>query len=114
MTKKWTGSRLRQARLAKGLTQKALGDAVGVSGAAVGNWENDVSQPTYENATRLSQVLAGEPAPDNLNRLRAVVEAQQQVLGVLIEAAQRNLDDDDELAARLDALAVVLGQRQLR
>ncbi len=112
MTQNWSGSELRQARMDKGLTLEAVGQAVGVSASAVQKWETDKSQPSYANAARLAQVLAGEPAPDNIRKLRAVVEAQAQVVRLLAREAIERLGDGDELAERLAALELVLGRRQ--
>lgn len=109
----WTGETLRQARRAKRLTQRALGDLVGVSGAAVGKWESGAATPSYDHARRIGEVLAGDPPPDNLNRLRAVVEAQAQVVMLLAREARGRMDADDELAERLADLEVVLGLRRL-
>jgi transcriptional regulator with XRE-family HTH domain len=108
-----TGDKLRQARRAMRLTQKALGDAVGVSGSAVGKWESGEAQPSYDRLVLLGQVLNGDPPPDNLNRLRDVVLAQQEVLSLLARETRERLGDDHEIAARLAALEVVLGQRRL-
>ena len=109
----WTGEPLRRARKAKRLTQRALGDLVGVSGAAVGKWESGASTPSYDNAQRIGEVLAGDPPPDNLNQLRAVVEAQAQLVLLLAREARERLGGDDELSERLAALEVVLGRRRL-
>lgn len=39
-----TGGMIRALRLDKGLTQKQLGELIGVSGKAVSKWETGVSQ----------------------------------------------------------------------
>ncbi len=39
-----TGAMIRALRLDKGLTQKQLGELIGVSGKAVSKWERGVSQ----------------------------------------------------------------------
>jgi transcriptional regulator with XRE-family HTH domain len=51
------GTRLKAARLAKNLTQKELGDLVGVTGSAIGNYEKSVSSPNEDTLIRLMSVL---------------------------------------------------------
>ena len=51
------GERLKQARKAKKLTQKQLGVLAGVTGSAIGNYENGVSSPNEETLIRLMQIL---------------------------------------------------------
>ena len=45
------------ARKEKNLTQQALADAIGVSRAAVANWETGQAQPDVENAKALREKL---------------------------------------------------------
>ena len=52
------GSRVRKLRKGKGLTQKKLGELVGVSAPMVTQWEADLALPKTDNADRLCQVLA--------------------------------------------------------
>lgn len=53
--------RLRAQREARGMTQAALAEALGVSKSAVGNYETGVSMPREETLLRLFQVLEVEP-----------------------------------------------------
>lgn len=48
---------IRQARLRAGLEQAALAERVGVTAAAVGNWERSVSRPDFDTIPRLCQAL---------------------------------------------------------
>jgi DNA-binding XRE family transcriptional regulator len=48
---------LRQLREAAGLTQRELGNRIGVSGQAVAQWETGVKRPSVENLTKLADVL---------------------------------------------------------
>ena len=48
---------LKQLRKAAGLTQRELGDRVGVSPQAVTQWETGVKRPSVENLTKLADVL---------------------------------------------------------
>ena len=50
-------SRLTQARHLAGLTKKAVADEIGVSAAAVGQYETGLSRPRPETLTRLAKVL---------------------------------------------------------
>ena len=45
------------ARKAKGFTQQTLADAIGVSRAAVANWEASIAQPDVNNAKALGAQL---------------------------------------------------------
>lgn len=54
------GDELRRAREAAGLSQRALGDVLGVSGSAVGEWERGESQPTREKVPTIEQALGVE------------------------------------------------------
>lgn len=105
------GETLRRAREAKGLSRSALARLLNLSPQAVEKWENGLSRPSPANARKLSEVLAGNPPLDELSQLRAVVEAQAQVVRLLAREAVERLGGDDELAARLDALELVLGRR---
>ena len=48
---------LRQLREAAGLTQRELGNRIGVSGQEVAQWETGVKRPSVENLTKLADVL---------------------------------------------------------
>lgn len=48
---------LKQLRKAAGLTQRELGDRVGVSPQAVAQWETGIKRPSVENLTKLADVL---------------------------------------------------------
>jgi len=49
------GSRVKDARKAKGLTARAIGEACGVSASAVSGWERGVAQPTTIALGRLAR-----------------------------------------------------------
>ena len=51
------GEKLRQARKRRGLTQKALAEAVDAKHNSVSNWEAGKNQPDGETVRRLCQVL---------------------------------------------------------
>lgn len=52
-----TGERIRKARKEAGLTQKQLGEKIGVSGAMIGQYETGVRNPKQETLERLSGTL---------------------------------------------------------
>lgn len=51
------GSRLKQARLRKNMTQAQLAKEVGVTKGAIGNYESEVSSPKEDILIRLMEVL---------------------------------------------------------
>lgn len=55
------GSRIRQARNRKGLSQPQLAKLAGVSKGTVSMWETGVTKPKGENLMRLSSVLGMSP-----------------------------------------------------
>lgn len=54
--------RLRQARYLAELTKRAIADAVGVSAAAVGQWESGITAPRPDHIARLAVLLDVPPA----------------------------------------------------
>lgn len=72
------GSRLRQLRRARGLTQESLAEQVGVSKPAISSWEKDKAQPRAARATALAKAL-GVPVQslfggDAAESLEAIVD----------------------------------------
>jgi transcriptional regulator with XRE-family HTH domain len=51
------GTRIRSARLARGMTQADLAEAVGVTRSAVAQWETDRAGQVRANLTRIAAVL---------------------------------------------------------
>lgn len=51
------GERIRAARVKKGLTQEKLADALGVSKAAVSQWESNATCPRKEYISALAEIL---------------------------------------------------------
>jgi transcriptional regulator with XRE-family HTH domain len=56
-TSETVGARIRAARLARGMTQADLAEAVGVSRSAVAQWETERSGQVRGNLTRIASVL---------------------------------------------------------
>lgn len=51
------GDKLRELRESKGLTQKQLGELLGVSAPEVSSYENDSRRPPYEVLVRYSRIF---------------------------------------------------------
>lgn len=51
------GEHIKMARKNKGLTQKELGNLLGISQSAVGQFENDTSNPKYETLQKIADAL---------------------------------------------------------
>lgn len=51
------GTRIRESRKAKGLSQKQLGDRLGVSEKAISQWENDATIPRTRRLQEIGRIL---------------------------------------------------------
>lgn len=49
------GARLRRLRQERGLSQKELGDALGVRNTTVSQWESEINEPSREMVAKLAQ-----------------------------------------------------------
>lgn len=52
-----TGQRIQQARKKAGLSQKQLGEKLGLSASMIGQWENDLRNPKYDTLKRIAVAL---------------------------------------------------------
>ena len=52
-----TGQRIQQARKKAGLSQKQLGEKLGLSASMIGQWENDLRNPKIETLFRIADAL---------------------------------------------------------
>lgn len=52
-----TGQRIKAARKAAGMTQKELGEKIGVSYQGIAQWENDLRNPKFETLQRIADAL---------------------------------------------------------
>ena len=50
-----TGQRIKEARKKAGLTQKELGEKLGVAYQTLAQWENDLRNPKYETLQRIDR-----------------------------------------------------------
>ena len=56
-----TGEKIKNERKKAGLTQKQLGERLGVSFQAVAQWENDFRRPKYETIIKSADALMVQP-----------------------------------------------------
>ena len=80
---KVSGEKIRQARKAKGLTQAALGELLGVSGSMIGQYETEARRPSFKTASAVAHVL-------NIDDLTVEFEADLQSIDAtsLISSAE--------------------------
>ena len=52
-----TGQRIKAARKAAGMTQKELGEKLGLSFQSIAQWENDLRNPKYDTLKRIAVAL---------------------------------------------------------
>lgn len=52
-----TGKRIQRARKEAGLSQKQLGERLGLSASMIGQWENDLRNPKYDTLQRIAAAL---------------------------------------------------------
>lgn len=52
-----TGERIKEARKQAGLTQKELGDRLGLSYQAIAQWENDLRKPKRETLLKIADAI---------------------------------------------------------
>ncbi len=55
------GSRVREERLKRGLSQEELGKLIGVSKVAISNYEKGIEQPKMKNLRKLTEILEITP-----------------------------------------------------
>ncbi len=100
------GSRLRQKRKEMGLKQSELGELLGVTGSAIGNYESDFSSPKAEILFKVFEVLhcdANYLFQDEMKNPSAPAETEEEKLTkgehILIDN-YRSLNDDGKVAAQ--------------
>lgn len=65
MIKRLTAKNMLATRIAKGLHQRDIAEAAGVSCSTVGNWEHGRLSPTRAQGKAVKEALNGEPEPVN-------------------------------------------------
>lgn len=64
-----TGNRIQKARKAAKLSQRELGEKLGVSASMIGQWENDLRKPKYETLTKIAEALNIRPQALNADHM---------------------------------------------
>lgn len=83
-----SGSKIRQARLAAGMTQTALARAINTSERNIVRWETDRNAPRFEHVV-------------------AIAQATGQEVGYFTEASAAPDDDDEESDPVADLMAAI-------
>jgi len=102
------GQRLRESRVAAGLSQSELEDISGIPKARLSRYENGHVEPSIQTLARLSRALNVSEA-SLLGDQRATLEDFFQILydrGVRITSAQQGAAVANAIADLLEALAV--------
>jgi transcriptional regulator with XRE-family HTH domain len=97
------GSRLRAARRGAGLTQKQLGDALGVEAITVSRWERGVTSPSLPRLRRVAE-LTGTTVSD-LVRAPDAASAHAVELAALREELAETRQLVDRVVQTLEQLA---------
>lgn len=100
------GESIRNARVAKGLTQKQLAELIGSKNNSVSNWEHGTHKPDIDTLERLCKVLDISPVEllgaeypaERIGRLTGAVISDAEVIRFLDDYYQ--LDEPDKKAIR--------------
>lgn len=90
------GSRLRERREALGLKQGELGRMLGITGSAVGNYENGVSSPKADVLYRVFDVLKCDANYLFQDEMTEVEETKQSVRDRCLLDAFHQLNDEGQ------------------
>lgn len=82
---------LRSIRVDKGITQKSLGQSIGVTPVTIGNWERGVRQPSFELLIRLANIL-GTSTDELLGRPPIITESAMDVATASLLQKYKTLD----------------------
>jgi transcriptional regulator with XRE-family HTH domain len=108
------GQRLREARVAAGLSQSELEDISGIPKARLSRYENGHVEPSIQTLARLSRALNVSEA-SLLGDQRAILEDFFQILydrGVRIRSSDQGARIANAIADLLEALAVKIDSVQ--
>ena len=97
------GARLRAARRAAGLTQKELGEALGVEAVTVSRWERGVTSPSLPRLRRIAELT--ETTVSDLVRAPDAASAHALELAALREELAETRELVDRVARALEQLA---------
>jgi len=97
------GVRLRTARLAAGMTQRQLAEALGVEAITVSRWERGVTMPSLPRLRRVAEIT--ETTVSDLVRAPDAVTGQAAELAALREELAETRELVDRVARALERLA---------
>ena len=90
------GQRIQALRKEKGLSQEALGEALGVSRQAVSQWEADASLPELEAAAETARADCIAAVQDTLDEIQARLAAGEDFEALIAEYGQDpGMEDSD-------------------
>lgn len=110
------GNRITRLRKARGLTQEALAEQVGVSSQAVSKWENDLSCPDISLLPRLCQALGvscDELLTGSGSAVACVPEAQRKSIDQMVLRIRVLSADGDKINVNLPMSLAKLAKGQL-
>lgn len=105
------GSRISKYRKARGLTQEALAEKLGVSSQAVSKWENDASCPDISllpNLCRVLGITSDELLTGNTSEVKLLPENQRRSLDELTLRVRINSVEGDKVRVNLPMTLVKL------
>lgn len=111
------GERIRAARVKKGLTQEKLADALGVSKAAVSQWESNATCPRKEYISALAEILGVTinwlQGRDNAD-LETLIRQQTHLSGMgLVSRISTALSENQLSQAHIQLMGELLAQLSL-
>lgn len=96
-----TGQRIKTARKKEGLTQKELGEKLGITYQTVAQWENDLRNPKRETLQRIAAAL-GVSAQDLTDDWGVVDKEDSEKVSIYEEGP----DPKERIATALDKLNI--------
>ena len=119
-----TGQRIKAARKKAGLTQKELGERLGITYQTLAQWENDLRNPKYDTLKRIAAAL-NVPIYDLMDDYSPIIHDLHNELLTLEElAAEMNVSkekilsvlnleiDDPEFQKKMNRIALKLSMRK--
>ena len=91
------GSRIKQLRKSRGMTQDRLAEQLGVSAQAVSKWENDISSPDISLLPKLAEIF--QVTTDSLLGVpekTEIVTAPPRSSGIHVNLGDEPAEEDDE------------------
>ncbi len=84
------GKRIYEQRKKKGLTQKDVADALGITNISVSQWENEKKMPCMKNLTELSK-LFNAPIEYLIGNDKYVIANEDESYGLMMTKEEINL-----------------------